>query len=141
MSGTATTLHTAGSHRRCCNLIQSDAAPLRRRQMGDVKSLCCVNHHKTTLPLKPNQTKLLFLVKLLPLVLSRLLRCGRQFIAYVFFPTIHNEWSDGTAVHLTFRHRASCIRDRRFATLHRTLFIYLINKYISLSDICLTVHH
>ena len=32
-------------------------------------------------------------------------------------------------------------RDRRFATLQRTLFTYLINKYISLSDICLTVHH
>jgi len=27
------------------------------------------------------------------------------------------------------------------ATLQRTLFIYLINTYISLSDICLTVHH
>ena len=32
-------------------------------------------------------------------------------------------------------------RDRHFATLQRTPFIYLINKYISLSDICLTVHH
>jgi len=32
-------------------------------------------------------------------------------------------------------------RDRRFATLQRMLFIYLIKKYISLSDICLTVHH
>ena len=43
---------------------------------------------------------------------------------------------------LTFRHRASSIyRDRRFATLQRTLFIYLINKYISLADICWTVHH
>ena len=43
---------------------------------------------------------------------------------------------------LTFRHRASSIyRDRRFAALQRTLFIYLINKYISLSDICLTVYH
>ena len=42
---------------------------------------------------------------------------------------------------LTFRHRASSIWDRRFATLQRTLFLYLINKYISLSDICLTVHH
>ena len=42
---------------------------------------------------------------------------------------------------LTFRHRASSIQDRRFATLQRTLFIYLINKYISLSDTCLTVHH
>ena len=42
---------------------------------------------------------------------------------------------------LTFRHRASSIQDRRFATLQRTLFIYLIDKYISLSDICLTVHH
>jgi len=36
---------------------------------------------------------------------------------------------------LTFR------QDRRFATLQRTLFMYLINKYISLSDICLTVQH
>ena len=42
---------------------------------------------------------------------------------------------------LTFRHSASSIWDRPFATLQRTLFIYLINKYISLSDICLTVHH
>ena len=42
---------------------------------------------------------------------------------------------------LTFRHRASSIQDRHFATLQRTLFIYLINKYISLSDIFLTVHH
>ena len=42
---------------------------------------------------------------------------------------------------LTFRHRTSSIYDRRFAALQRTLFIYLINKYISLSDICLTVHH
>ena len=42
---------------------------------------------------------------------------------------------------LTFRHRVSCIQDRRFTTLQRTLFMYLINKYISLSDICLTVHH
>ena len=44
-------------------------------------------------------------------------------------------------MYLTFRHRASYIEGRRFATLQRTLFIYLINKYISLSDICLTVHH
>jgi hypothetical protein len=42
---------------------------------------------------------------------------------------------------LTFRHRASSIYDRRFATLKITLFIYLLNKYISLSDLCLTVHH
>jgi hypothetical protein len=42
---------------------------------------------------------------------------------------------------LTFRHRASCILDRRFATLQRTLFIYLIDKYISLSDIFLAAHH
>jgi len=44
-------------------------------------------------------------------------------------------------VELTFRHRASSIWDRGFATLQRTLFIYLINKYISFSDICLIVHH
>ena len=42
---------------------------------------------------------------------------------------------------LTFRNRASCIYDRRFATFYRTLFIYLINKYISLSDIYLTEQH
>ena len=42
---------------------------------------------------------------------------------------------------LTFRHRASCIQDKRFAALQRTLFIYLINIYNSFSDICLTVHH
>ena len=42
---------------------------------------------------------------------------------------------------LTFTHRASSIEDRSFATLQRKVFIYLINKYISLSDICLTVHH
>ena len=42
---------------------------------------------------------------------------------------------------LTFRRLRPVYRDRRFATLQRTLFIYLINKYISLSDICLTVHH
>jgi len=42
---------------------------------------------------------------------------------------------------LTFRYRASSIQDRHFAALQRTLFIYLINKYISLSDICLTAHH
>ena len=42
---------------------------------------------------------------------------------------------------LTLRHRASSIWDRRFATPQRMVFIYLINKYISLSDICLTVHH
>jgi len=28
-----------------------------------------------------------------------------------------------------------------FRSLYRTLFMYLINKYISLFDICLTVHH
>ena len=42
--------------------------------------------------------------------------------------------------YLNFRHRASSIYDRRFAAIQRTLFIYLINKCISLSDICLTVH-
>jgi len=42
---------------------------------------------------------------------------------------------------LTFRHRASSTYNRCFATLQRMLFIYLINKYISLSGICLTVHH
>ena len=44
-------------------------------------------------------------------------------------------------IRLTFRHRASSVQDRHFATLQRTRFISLINKYILLSDICLTVHH
>ena len=43
----------------------------------------------------------------------------------------------GTDVDLTFRHRASSVKDRRFAPLQRTLFIYLINQYISQSDIFL----
>ena len=42
---------------------------------------------------------------------------------------------------LTFRHRSFSMQDRRFAILQRTLFIYLINKYISLFDTCLTVNH
>jgi len=42
---------------------------------------------------------------------------------------------------LNFSHRASSIFDRRFATPWRTLFVYLINKYIPLSNICVTVHH
>jgi len=41
-------------------------------------------------------------------------------------------------ISLTFRRRASSIQDRRFSALQRRLFIYLINNYISLSDICLT---
>ena len=36
---------------------------------------------------------------------------------------------------LTFRHRASCILGQAFHYSPETLFIYLINKYISLSDI------
>ena len=85
--------------------------------------------------------------------------CKSAFLTRACFPcTVHlimqytepiSEWSCWrmfieTWPHseLTFRHRASYIyRDRHFATLQRTLFIYLINKYISLSDICLTVHH
>jgi len=42
---------------------------------------------------------------------------------------------------ITFRHQSFCMQDRHFATLQRMLFIYLIKKYISLSDICLTMHH
>ena len=42
---------------------------------------------------------------------------------------------------LTFRHRASCILGQAFHYSPEKAFYYLINKYISLSDICLTVHH
>ena len=58
---------------------------------------------------------------------------------YILF--LNLQYLSDTNMYLTFRHRASPIWDRRFATLQRTLFIYLINKYISLSDICLAVHH
>ena len=54
---------------------------------------------------------------------------------------VANERGISRKFSLTFRHRESYIQDRRFAALQRTLFVYLINKYISLSDICLTVHH
>ena len=55
-----------------------------------------------------------------------------------FFPQIYRRTV--ISFSLTFRHRASCIWDGHFTTLQRTLFIYLINKYISVYDICLTVH-
>ena len=55
--------------------------------------------------------------------------CWRMFIET--WP--HSELTFGTALPL--------YRDRRFTNLQRTLFIYLINKYISLADICMTVHH
>ena len=57
-------------------------------------------------------------------------------LTWVFIPTGYNGGDN-----MTFRHHASSIYDRRFAFPQRTLFIYLINKYISLSDISLTVHH
>jgi len=59
----------------------------------------------------------------------------------IIFVKLENVTEFLQAFALTFRHRASSIYDSRFATLQRTLFVYLINKYISLSDICLTVHH
>ena len=47
-----------------------------------------------------------------------------------------------TKVGLTFRHRASCILGQAFHySPENAFYMYLINKYISLSDICLTVHH
>ena len=43
---------------------------------------------------------------------------------------------------LTFRHRASCILGQVFHySPENAFYIYLIDKYISLSDICLTVRH
>ena len=48
-----------------------------------------------------------------------------------------NKWRPS----LTFRHRASCTLGQAFRYSPEKAFIYLINKYISLSDICLTVHH
>jgi hypothetical protein len=57
---------------------------------------------------------------------------GASFVTVVTLPYIHRAVC---FVCLTFRHRASSIKDRRFVTLQRMLFIYLINKYISFSDI------
>ena len=42
---------------------------------------------------------------------------------------------------LTFRHRASCILGQAFHYSPENAFLHLIKKYISLSDICLTVLH
>ena len=56
-------------------------------------------------------------------------------------PGVGDAHNEKLYLDVTFRHRAFSIEDKRFATLQRTLFIYLINKHISLSDICLTVHH
>ena len=43
---------------------------------------------------------------------------------------------------LTFRHQEHPLCRTGVSLLSRErFFIYLINKYISLSDICLTVHH
>ena len=42
---------------------------------------------------------------------------------------------------LTFRHRPSSILGKAFRYSPENAFYNLINKYISLSDICLTVHH
>ena len=65
-------------------------------------------------------------------------------VVVVVFVVIAKERSISTIAytlcHLTFRHRASAVGDRSFATLQSMLFIYLINKYISLSGICLTLH-
>jgi len=72
------------------------------------------------------------------------LHCGSDINNYVIINIIIISaffFSSDNVCALTFRNRASCIQDRRFATFQRTLFIYLINKYITLSDICLTVHH
>ena len=65
--------------------------------------------------------------------------CNAAAGGYGYKITLHLEY--GTSNQLTFGHRASSVQDRRFAAHQRTFFIYLINKYISLSDNCLTVHH
>ena len=89
---------------------------------------------------------------------SLVVHCGRTarhtdvtklIVNFRTFANEHNDCDDNDAAaddnsnnsRLTFRHRASSVKDRCFANLQRTLVMYLINKYISLSDICLTVHH
>ena len=68
--------------------------------------------------------------------------CFHDFLDSFFSTScLYTLWNPCFKCSLTFRHRASSIQDRRFSPLQRTLFMYLINKYISLSDICLTVHH
>ena len=60
---------------------------------------------------------------------------NKRLKAYVYSP------HTGENFHYTLGTVRPVYRDRRFITLQRTLFTYLINKYISLSDICSTVHH
>ena len=60
---------------------------------------------------------------------------------YTIVLRVPNSLLHWTQLCLTFRYRASSIQDSLFTNLQRTFFIYLINIYISLSDICLTVNH
>ena len=72
---------------------------------------------------------------------SRILEAAhlmQERVHYVLFVCLFN---DAVLPTLTFRHRASCILGQAFHYSPENVFIYLINKYISLSDICLTVHH
>jgi len=69
----------------------------KKTQRDDVQSVCCANHYKPRSlwsQTKPNQTKARFLVTLLPLTQSRLLRCMRQFIAYVL--SYNSQWMIGS---------------------------------------------
>ena len=76
----------------------------------------------------------------------RLYSVGAEFISRLGhrlqkFLLIYTKLRKTSTQCLNLQAPASSIQDRRFDTLQRTLFIYLINKYISLFDICLTVHH
>jgi len=63
------------------------------------------------------------------------------FTCPVPYRTASKQQVTGRPTCLTFRHRASCLLGQAFHYSPENAFIYLINKYISLSDIWLTVHH
>ena len=53
-----------------------------------------------------------------------------------------NRWRDEVMIDLTFRQRVFSLYRTGVSLLSgERFFIYLINKYISLSDICLTMHY
>ena len=97
-------------------------------------------------------TRMQFYVKLLLKTKSQYFRqfyedlhLPQPYFCLAFFSRKSEFWLGVSVFPLCYAMPLGTVRpvlyDRRFATLQSTPFIYLINKYISLSDICLTLHH
>ena len=67
--------------------------------------------------------------------------CVGLTLHFCFLYVSQNTQQILTYTTLTFRHRASSILGQAFHYSPENAFYIFNNKYISLSDICLTVHH